>query len=71
MVLKEVVIEHKKQRLIRRHQLATSRDPQVREIHGRFSAFQHGKKTNTLRHQWLECVEMDELLAEVKTDKNK
>ena len=51
--LKEVAIEHTKQRLIRRHQLATSRDPQVREIHGRFAAFQHRKKTNTLRHQWL------------------
>ena len=71
MGLKEVAIEHKKQRLIRRHQLATSRDPQVREIHGRFSAFQHRKKTNALRYQWLECVEMDELLAEVKTGKIK
>ena len=71
MGLKEVAIEHKKQRLIRRHQLATSRDPQVREIHGRFAAFQHRKKTNALRHQWLECVEMDELLAEVKTGKIK
>ena len=46
----------KKQRVIRRHQLATSRDPQVREIHGRFAAFQHRKKTNALRHQWLECI---------------
>ena len=63
MGLKEVSIEHKKQRLIRRHQLATSRDPQVREIHGRFAAFQHQEKTNALRHQWLGCKEMDELLA--------
>jgi hypothetical protein len=69
MGLKEVAIERKKQRLIRRHQLATSRDPQVREIHGHFAAFQHRKKTNALRHQWLECVEMDELVAEVKTGK--
>ena len=69
----EVAIEHKKQRLIRRHQLATSRDPQphVREIHGRFAAFQHRKKTNAPRHQWLACVEMDELLAEVTTGKIK
>ena len=67
MGLKEVAIEHKKQRLIRRHQLATSEDPQVREIHFRVAAFQHRKKTNALRHQWLECVEMDELLAEEKT----
>ena len=66
MGLKEVAIERKKQLLIRHHQLAASRDPQVREIHGRVSAFQHGKKTNALRYQWLECVEIDELLAEVK-----
>ena len=71
MGLKEVAIEHKKQRLIRRHQLATSRDPQVRETHGRFAAFQHRKKINALRHQWLECAEMIELLAEVKTGEKK
>ena len=50
MGLEEVTIEHKKQRLIRRHLLATSRDPQAREIHGGFAAFQHRKKTNALRH---------------------
>ena len=66
MSLKEVAIAHKKQRLIRRYQLATSRDPQVSEIHGRFAAVQHRKKTNALRHQWSECVEMHELLAEDK-----
>ena len=69
MGLKEVAIEHKKQHLIRRHQLAKSRDPQVREIYGHFDAFQHRKKTSALGHQLLECVEMDELLAEVKTGK--
>ena len=63
MGVKEVTIEQKKRRLIRHHQLATSRDPQVREIHGCFAAFQHRQKTNALRHQWLECVEMDELLS--------
>ena len=47
MGLKEVAIEHKKQRLIRRHQLATSRDPHVREIHGRFAAFQHRKRVES------------------------
>ena len=67
MGLKEVAIEHKTQRLIRRHQLAISKDRQVMEIHGFFSALQHRKKTNALCHQWLECVEMDELLAEMKT----
>ena len=32
---KEVMVEHKKGQRIRRHQLATSKDPKVREIHER------------------------------------
>ena len=71
MRLKDGAVDYKKQHLSRRHQLATSRDPQIREVHGRFAAFQHRNKSNALRHQWLECVEMDELLAEVKTGRRK
>ena len=71
MGLKAVAVEHRKQCLIHRHQLATSRDPQVREVHGHFAAFRHRKKKNALRHQWEECVEMAELLAKVKTGKIK
>ena len=33
MALKEAIEEHKRQRLIRRHQLATSKDQVVRAIH--------------------------------------
>ena len=41
--LKEVAVEHKRQRLIRRHQLATSKDPVVREIHDRFADEQRAR----------------------------
>ena len=52
MGLKDVAIEHKKRRLLRRHQLATSRDPQVREIHGRFAAFHHRKNATNGWSVW-------------------
>ena len=41
--LKEVSVEHKRQRLIRRHQLDTSKDPVVKEIHERFAAEQRSR----------------------------
>ena len=38
--MKESCEEHKRQRLIRRHQLATSEDPKVKAIHEEFADFQ-------------------------------
>ena len=52
--LKEMCSWHKQNRLIRRHILATSKDPQVRAIHGSLSHEQlqrAARKTN----EWKEC----------------
>jgi hypothetical protein len=68
MGLKEATVEHKRQRLIRRHQLATSKDPRVRAIHDQFAELQLGRhKQGT--NEWKECMEMEKLRAEVKTGK--
>ena len=75
MGIAELAPLHKKQRLIRRHQLANSKDPRVRQIHNDLGEYQaqrdkHGSlKRGT--NEWKECVEMDKLLAEVKTNKIK
>lgn len=72
---KEATVEHKKAQLIRRHQLATSKDPKVREIHERVAEGQRARnkdgkinkkgKTN----EWKVCCELDRLLAEAKVSK--
>jgi len=72
---KEVRVEHKKGQLIRRHQLATSKDPKVREIHERFAEGQRArnkdgkinKKGRT--NEWKVSCELDMLLAEAKCGK--
>ena len=74
---KEVRVEHKKGQLIRRHQLATSKDPKVREIHERVAEKQRArnrsgqisKKGST--NEWKVCCELDMLLAEAKCNKIK
>ena len=75
MGIAELAPLHKKQRLIRRHQLANSKDPRVRQIHNDLSEYQAQRdKRGSLKrgtNEWKECVEMDKLLAEVKTNKIK
>ena len=75
MDIPELGPQHKTQHLIRRHQLANSKDPRVRQIHIDFSEYQAGRdKHSVLRratNEWKECVEMDKLLAEVKTNQIK
>ena len=60
--MKESCEEHKRQRLIRRHQLATSEDPKVKAIHEEFADFQRQRKTN----EWKETRELENLQAEAK-----
>ena len=73
MGIAELVPLHKNQRLICRHQLASSKDPRVRQIHNDLSDYraQQDKRSSLKRgtNEWKECVEMDKLLAEVKTNK--
>ena len=77
MALEEATEEHKRQRLIRRHQLATSKDQVVRAIHEQFEDRQKqrekwgklGAATKSKTNEWKECLEMQKLLAEVKTGK--
>ena len=78
MNIPELCVQHKKQRLIRRHQLANSKDSRVREIHREFSELQHKRNhTNTWdrrrrpTNEWKESVVMDGCLAEVRMNKIK
>ena len=72
---KEVRVEHKKNQLIRRHQLQSSRDPQVKEIHERFADGQRAKnkdgkiKKDGRTNEWKVTCELDQLLAEAKVSK--
>ena len=72
---KEARVEHKKAQLIRRHQLATSKDPTVREIHERFAEVQRARnkdgkiKKKGKTNEWKVCCELDLLLAEAKVSK--
>ena len=50
--MQESCEEHKRQRLIRRHQLATSEDPKAKAIHEEFADFQHQRKTNDNMYSW-------------------
>ena len=47
--LKESCEEHKRQRLIQRHQLTTSKDPRVRAIHEEFAKSQRQSQGGMLR----------------------
>ena len=63
--MRSVVGDFKKQQLIKRHQLSTSWDPVVSQIHQDVAALQqHRHKRHT--NEWKVCVEMEKLLAEVK-----
>ena len=54
MGLKESCEEHKRQRLIRRHQLATSKDQKVRAIHNEFVQSQRRRdKTDEMKSKQL------------------
>ena len=77
----ELCITHKKQRIIRRHQLANSTDPRVHAIHEEFARNQRrlenkgngdwkrNQKQGT--NEWKECCQLDTLVAEVKMNKIK
>ena len=71
MGIAELAPLHKKQRLIRRHQLANFKDPRVRQFHNDFSEHQAQRdKRGSLKrgaNERMECVEMGKLLAEIKT----
>lgn len=68
MGLTEATVLHKVQRVIRRHLLATSKDPCVRQIHEQFADHQKARaKTGT--NEWKECQELEKLRAEVKMGK--
>ena len=72
---KEVRIEHKKAQLIRRHQLQSSRDPQVKEVHERFADGQRARnkdgkiQKDGRTNEWKVTCELDQLLAEAKVSK--
>ena len=72
---KEATVEHKKSQLIRRHQLHSSRDPQVKEIHERFADGQRARnkdgkiKKTGQTNEWKVSCELDKLLAEAKVGK--
>ena len=55
--LKETLAWHKECRLIRRHILSKSKDPQVLAIHEAVSKEQHKSKSNA----WKDCVELKKL----------
>ena len=77
----ELCVTHKKQRIVRRHQLANSADPRVKAIHEEFARNQRrlenkgngdwkrNQKQGT--NEWKECCQLDTLVAEVKMDKIK
>ena len=68
--LKESCEEHKRQRLIRRHQLATSKDPRVRAIHEEFAKSQRQRdKVNF--HQLKRCPHSKQLATYDPKKKNK
>ena len=60
MGIAELAPLHKKQRLIRRHQLANSKDPRVRQIHNDLSEYQAQRdKRGSLKrgtNEWKEYV---------------
>ena len=63
--LKEMCSWHKQNRLIRRHILASSSDPQVVAIHNNTAASQKSSKART----WRDCVELESLQNVVKFEK--
>ena len=66
----ELCVVHKKQRLIRRHQLANNADARVRAIHEEFTRHEkHRQKRGT--NEWKETCQMESLLAEVRMNKIK
>jgi len=60
--MREACEEHKRQRVIRRHQLATSEERKAKVIHEEFADFQCQRKTN----EWKETPELGKLQAEAK-----
>ena len=66
----ELCVVHKKQRLIRRHQLANSADPRVRAIHEEFARLQKHRQSRGT-NEWKESCQLDALLAEVRMNKVK
>ena len=63
--LKEMCSWHKQTRLIRRHIVGSSQDPQVRAIHNSTAQTQRDNKTN----QWKDCLELESLQRVVKFEK--
>ena len=63
--LKEMCSWHKQNRLIRRHILASSPDPQVRAIHNNTAQRQRENKTN----HWKDCLQLESLQRVIQFEK--
>ena len=66
--LKEMCTWHTKNRLVRRHILSTSKDPQVRAIHEGVTAEQ-AKRAESKTNEWKDCMELRSLTQAVVFEK--
>ena len=65
--LKEMASWHKQNRLIRRHILSSSKDPQVREIHN----WVKFRQMKSVSNEWNDCVELESLKHVVMHEKTR